>query len=238
MLGRHLKGHLFLFDSKPSPGLSSSSGLRLLLIFLLLEAVLGPRLSLLDRLGFPSPAAWVRVPVLLGLASLLVRFFAGVKFVQIGLIAWRSWSVTEVSYFLQVLVIANVTFVILFADQLRIILSNSALWGPAALAIFTNLLWGFYQELVYRGILQTELVRRWGTVPGILVANTLFTFGPLHYYHFSRNETGQAWPMFAGIFLIGLFFSVLFRRSDNLWIVGTLHGLGDCYLDGLAPLGH
>ena len=79
-------------------------------------------------------------------------------------------------------------------------------------------------------------MRRWGPAPGILVVNTLFTFGPLHFYHFSEGEPGQVWPMFAGIYLIGLFFSVLFWRSENLWIVGVLHGLGNCYIDGLAPI--
>jgi membrane protease YdiL (CAAX protease family) len=42
--------------------------------------------------------------------------------------------------------------------------------------------------------------------------------------------------MFAGIFTIGLFFSVLFWRSGNLWLVGILHGLGDAYMDGLRVI--
>jgi len=58
----------------------------------------------------------------------------------------------------------------------------------------------------------------------------LFTFGPLHFYHFS---TGSPLPMFAGIFTIGLFFSALYWRSGNLWLVAVLHGLGDAYIDGL-----
>src|SRR5207244_10948161 len=89
--------------------------------------------------------------------------------------------VTEESYFIQVLVIANVVFGILFADRLRMILADpGSWWRPAAIVVFTNFLWGFHQELVYRGILQTELVRRWGSLLGILVSNLLFTFGPLH----------------------------------------------------------
>ena len=93
------------------------------------------------------------------------------------------------------------------------------------------------QELVYRGILQTELVRRWGSILGILVSNFLFTFGPLHFYHFSHGVSGRALPVFTGVFLMGLFFGVLFRRSGNLAIVGILHGLGNCYIDGLGTLG-
>src|SRR5207302_9380681 len=129
-------------------------------------------------------------------------------------------------------------FVILYEARLRMILADTSLWGQVALVAFTNLLWGFHQELVYRGILQTELVRRWGSLLGILSSNLLFTFGPLHFYHFSGSVPGRAWPMFAGIFLIGLFFGVLFKRSGNLVIVGVLHGVGNCYIDGLGTLGH
>ncbi len=96
--------------------------------------------------------------------------------------------------------------------------------------LITYLIWGFYQELMYRGILQTELVRRWGPVAGILVSNTLFTFGPLHFYHFAGMSP---LPMFTWIFAIGLFFGVLLWRSGNLWIVGVLHGVGDAYFTGL-----
>ena len=111
------------------------------------------------------------------------------------------------------------------------------MWGQAGVVVFANLLWGFYQELVYRGILQTELVRRWGVLAGILVSNLLFTFGPLHFYHFSTSVPGQAFPLFVGIFSIGLFFGVVFWRSSNLVVVGVLHGLGNCYMDGLGTLG-
>jgi membrane protease YdiL (CAAX protease family) len=44
--------------------------------------------------------------------------------------------------------------------------------------------------------------------------------------------------VFAGVFLIGLFFGILYRTSGNLMIVGALHGLGNCYIDGLGRLTH
>jgi membrane protease YdiL (CAAX protease family) len=110
-------------------------------------------------------------------------------------------------------------------------------WRPVAIVVFINFVWGFHQELVYRGILQTELVRRWGALLGILVSDLLFALGPLHFYHFSGRAPGQALLMFTGIFLIGLFFGVLFKRSGNLAMVGILHGLGNCYIDGLGALG-
>jgi membrane protease YdiL (CAAX protease family) len=67
------------------------------------------------------------------------------------------------------------------------------------------------------------------------VSNLIFTFGPLHFYHFAaaQKDPSHLW-IFAGIFSIGLYFAMVFRRSGNLWIIAITHGLGDCFLDGLA----
>jgi membrane protease YdiL (CAAX protease family) len=124
--------------------------------------------------------------------------------------------------------------------KLKVILTQPALWSTAISVLLVQLLWGFYQELIYRGILQTELVRRWGAPTGIFISNILFTFGPLHFYHFRGIEENpsHAW-IFAAIFAIGLFFGFLFQRSSNLWIVGLFHGIGDWYLTGLQQVtGH
>jgi membrane protease YdiL (CAAX protease family) len=233
---RHLKGHLLLFQARHPPAWGSRAGLRLLLIVLLLEGILGPRLALPGLLGIPAPPAWLRVPLLLGLALALVRFFAGMRLSQIGLVPWRLWSVTERSYFVQVLVLANVVFGVLFAGRLRAVLGDRTLWGGACLVALVHLAWGFHQELVYRGILQSELVRRWGTLAGILASNLLFTLGPLHFYHLSRGSPARALPMLGGIFAIGLFFALLYRRSGNLWIVGLFHGIGDAWIGGVTTL--
>ncbi len=61
---------------------------------------------------------------------------------------------------------------------------------------------------------------------GILWANVLYTFGPLHSRYFA-SQASLAGPMFLSIFLIGLFFGVLYRRSGNLWIVACFHAIGN-----------
>ena len=172
----------------------------------------------------------MRIPVLLGLALLLTRFVARVKLSEIGLYPWREWSGTETSYFVQLLIIANVVFLLIFGHRLRTILAEPTGMRHVLTAMLPYLLWGFYQELSYRGFLQSELVRRWGPVAGVLVANTFFTFGPLHFYHFAGRSA--ALPIFAGIFAIGLFFGVVFQRSGNLWIVAIAHGIGNFYIEG------
>lgn len=234
--GPHWKGHLLLFDPEPPEPHEAASGARLLLIVALAEGVLGPRLGLMEWLGVHVPPPWLRVPLQVGLVLALVTSFARLKPSQLGLRSWAHWSTTEKTYFVQVFLLANVLFTVIFSEPLRAIARTRALWGPALVVFLTSLLWGFYQELIYRGILQTELVRRWRALVGILVANGLYTFGPLHFYHFAGGGWGESVVMFLSIFIIGLFFGLLFKRSGNLWIVGIFHGLGDWYIVGVGTV--
>lgn len=222
-LASHLKGHVFLFEAKPAAAYPPRAGLRLLLVVVLLEALIGPRLHVLDWLGVPQPHGAIRMALLLILLLALVRWFARAPFADLGLRPWREWTLVEKSYFVQVVIVANVLFALLFFARPRPPAVTSAL--PLVLAV--NFAWGFYQEMVYRGLLQTELVRRFGAIAGILAANVLFTFGPLHFYHFARPNP---WPMLAAIFAMGLFFAVLFHRSRNLWLPAVFHGIGTAWI--------
>jgi membrane protease YdiL (CAAX protease family) len=185
------------------------------------------RLGLL-RWFYPAVPLLVLVPLLLALALLSVPLLARLKLSQIGFHPWREWTATEKSYFVQLLVIANVVFPLVFAARLRVITAQPNALSIVATVFVPYLFFGFYQELVYRGMLQSELVRRWGAFAGVFVSNVLYTFGPLHWNYFSSLHV----PMFASIFAIGLFFGILFRRSGNLWIVAVIHGLGNAYIIG------
>lgn len=214
----HWRGHLLLFERRELPAVDAHAALRLLVVFVVLEGLLGPRFELLKVLGLAYPPPAVRIAFLMALALVAIRVFARVPLRSIGFVPWREWSATEKSYFLQVVVIGSVAGTVLLGSRLQ----------PVAFA--TALIWGFYQEVVYRGILQTALVRRMGAIAGIIVGNLLFTFGPLHFYHFFQTPS---WPlMFAAIFAIGLFFAALFHRSGNLWIAAVFHGLGTAFILG------
>ena len=231
-LTSHLKAHALIFDPEPRPSYAPAAGLRLLAVFVLLEGVIGPRQALLTFIGLPPLAMWVRVPLQLTAALLLIRFAASVRLREIGLYGWRCWSASEKAY-LQMIPLALVIFAVVTAGRLRA-LADSGLTPAAALTLISEVAWGFYQEVMYRGILQTELVRRWGVAPGILVSNTAYTFGPLHVYYWSTYQASQVWTMFGLVFAIGLFFALLFHRSGNLWLPAVLHGIGDVFLTGLG----
>ena len=228
-LSPHLKGHLLLFDHSASLTPGSTPAGRLLLVFLVLEAVLGPRLSILRWLHVPALPAWIRIPALFAVALALLRFVARLEPAQIGFKGWRSWSAAERSYFIQTLILGNIVFMLLSARPLRVIASDPSLWGTACMVTLTSLAWGLYQELVYRGILQTALVSRLGPAAGILIANTVFTFGPLHFYHFAGASPVA---MFVAIFAIGLYFGALRHRSGNLWMPAVFHGIGTAWILG------
>ena len=223
LAGSLWKGHFLLFDkaaTRPTHG--ESAGARLLIYTLLLEAF---RVAL-NATHLPIS---VRAPLYLALALLAIQRGVRVAWSDIGFRPWRDWNQTEKSYFVQVVIIANVVFGSVFAAGL-----TAQLGGPDAVSViwlvFVPLLFlGFYQEVVYRGMLQTELVRRCGPAAGLLIANVLYTFSPGHYDYFSAPRAVAA-PMFAAIFAMGLVFGLIYRRSGNLWIVAVMHALGNAYI--------
>jgi len=241
MKRRWWQGQFFLFDDSPRLAFNASQRLRLIVIFLALEFLIRPLLrSTANRLHIAT-ASWsalLQMALLVAAASLLIVGFAGVPLYQLGLRHWRQWTQTEVFYFLEILPLTVVIFFVIQFPTLKYlwIHHQARLLG---IVFVQQMLWGFYQELLYRGIVQTMLARGLGAAPGILLANLIFTFGPLHFYHFalSRHDPAHLW-IFAGIFAIGFYFAILYHRSRNLCIVGTLHGLGDFFIDGLAQIVH
>lgn len=234
------RGHLFLFERLQPAAYSTAAAYKLLLVFLIFEALLRPFSNAGARLLGITDSVWwplLQISALIALACWLVVKFVRMRLSQLGLARWRGWSKVEKVYFLEIVPIAVIIFCIFVWNDLRLLWTRPDLWRAGLLIFLSKMIWGFYQEFLYRGMLQAVLVRGWGTYTGILVSNLVFTFGPLHFYHFAtaRANPSHLW-IFAGIFAIGLFFAVLFHRSGNLWIVGTLHGVGDWFIDGLSLL--
>jgi len=224
------KGHVFRFGRQPETATyGNTAGARLVMIAVGLEVVRLAR----QPLRLSSLPLVVEIAIYLVAVLVLTRFVAGVTWDQIGFRRLALWNATEKAYFFEVLMLVNLVFLLLFGERIRTVMSDpSAMWK----LFVPYLVFGFYQEVVYRGLLQTELVRRWGATAGILASNTLFTFGPLHYQYLSKKPT-IALPMFAAIFAIGLLFAFVFHRSRNLWIVATMHAFGNAYAVGALGSG-
>jgi membrane protease YdiL (CAAX protease family) len=235
-LGPFFRGHILGFERRGAPAYSSTTGFRLLVIFLVLEFVSGPRIPVLTWLGL-APPVWLRVPILLAISVLAVRLWAKVSFSDIGFLSWRNWSTTEKLYFAQVVILANAIFIVVYSHPLGFLQGRSDVWPAVAAIVVVEFIWGFYQEFNYRGILQTELTRRFGGVWGPLTANVVFTLGPLHFYHFtSTTSWSSTATILAATFSIGLLFAFIFHRTRNIWLVGVFHGIGNAYMNGAAEI--
>ena len=234
------RGHFFLFDKPQLITYTPQQGFRLLVIFIFLEAIIRPLSLFCSRqLNIGNYNWWsiVNMTILTFLFFLLIKNFARVKTAELGLYSWRQWTKTEKLYLLQIIPVTIIIFSVFNAAGLKVLWSRPNSSEIVLLTLIPQMIWGFYQELLYRGILQTELVRRWGAPKGILASNFIFTFGPLHAYHFlAVRHNPSHLLIFVAIFCIGLFFSIVFNRSGNLWIIGIMHGLGDLFIEGLAKV--
>jgi len=119
-LAVHARGHFLLFDPRSVARWDAVTGARLLLIAVGIEAIR------LVAVRWFHPTVPLLILVLLLLAGVLglVHFAARLKLSQIGLYRWSAWSAVEKSYFVQLLVIANVVFPLVFASRLRLILAQ------------------------------------------------------------------------------------------------------------------
>ena len=216
-------GHVFWFD-RPAEAAAycEQKGVRLLVFAVVLEAFR----ILTNVAGAPVPSFrfWAAPTLLLTLVGLRRM---GLSARDVGLRPWREWNATERSYFIQMVMLVNLVFPAVFATRLARAFSEST--PPVLAGTFVAYLFlGFFQELLYRGMLQTELTRRWGAAGVIIVSSLLYTF--VQHYDYFALAASRAMSMFAAVFAVGLLFAVIFRRSGNLWIVGTMHAFGNAYI--------
>ena len=109
---------------------------------------------------------------------------------------------------------------------------NEAMGSPLS-TIFaaTSLVVGLREELAYRAILQTQLRRRFGVLPALLVSNVLFVL-----YHLGAQAFTplNIWQMFAAGTIIGL----AYEASGSLLLAVALHAIYDaiyCFTPLLHP---
>ena len=227
LLADSVRAHALRFGPPLAPAYGNAAGIRVLVAFLVVGV------GLFFALRFASAAAGVRGSPAANLGfvvALLAAFvmaqwtFVGLPMAGIGLRRFADWTRRERLYFFQVAPLAAAVFAIVFGDHLQALLARHGLAGFVLFSVLTGLLWGMVQEFLYRGWLQTELTRRFGATAGLLAANAVFTFGPLHF-NYLVGAAGVRWGGLAAVFGIGLFFGILYYRSGNLWIPAVLHGL-------------
>jgi membrane protease YdiL (CAAX protease family) len=219
-----LRAHALQFERPLAPSYDAAAGKRVLIAFVVVAfgVFYGLRLLLPGTpVGRSSFVAALLVAFLLAQHTYVRSPGA-----EIGLLRPSAWTRRERLYAVQCLLLALPAFMFLFRDRLRELIELHGPLGFVVFSVLTGLAWGAVQEFLYRGWLQTELTRRFGGMAGLLLANLVFTFGPLHLNHvLSPDGYGPKWATLAAIFGIGLLFGLVYRRSGNLWIPALLHGL-------------
>lgn len=227
LLEDSLRAHVLIFEATLAPIYGNAVGIRMLVAFLVVGV------GIFFALRFVAGAAGLRglpaanlgfVVVLLAAFLLAQRAFVRMPMAVAGLRRFADWKRRERLYFFEVVPLATVVFAIVFHAHLLGLLEQHGFAGFLLFSVLTGLLWGMVQEFLYRGWLQTELTRRFGATAGLLAANAVFTFGPLHL-NYLADPAGVRWGALVAVFGIGSFFGIVYGRSGNLWIPAVLHGL-------------
>ena len=219
---------ILYFNNKVKPLYHPEQGKDILVIVLVFEGIREFITLIKNYLGYTGLlSTGITAIIFLGLVLLVTKFFQ-IKLKDIGLKKLSNWNKYEIVFML--LIVPIYFFIFYYFTKNRFVTSlNENGWELLFVTFIFYMCWGFYQEWIYRGFLQTELTRRYGGITAILLANIIFTFGPLHFDLIYQGK----FIILGAIFLIGLFFGAIYNRSYNLWIIAILHGIGDWFLIGL-----
>lgn len=104
--------------------------------------------------------------------------------------------------------------------------------GPVLKYLVLFLAWvmlnGFWQEIVFRGYLQTRCVERYGVVAGVLIATVYFVL-----VHFVDRTLDPLWVIVMIIMFILL--GLMYHQTKSLYLVGAVHGMIN-YFSGVLDL--
>ncbi|MEX0645042.1 MAG: CPBP family intramembrane glutamic endopeptidase [Parvularculaceae bacterium] len=223
------KGHVFAFE-RPLERLPNTPAIaRFVLAFVLCGvALLWIGRQALDQsyLADQRIERLALVAALMALSLVIAQTCVGKHWGHLGLRPISEWTRREVLYAAQVLPIASIVFFLIFRPLIDQLIDRNGAIGFLAFNLLYGLIWGFYQEFAYRGLLQNALSSWMGPVAGVLLANLVFTFGPLHasLYAGAMEDPSQA-LVFLPIFAVGLLFGIVYQRSGNLWLPAIFHGL-------------
>jgi len=106
-------------------------------------------------------------------------------------------------------------------------------WKWCAIYVFAFLVVAVEEEFQYRGYLLYALARGIGFWPAAIVSSVVFAYGHL-------ENPGETWLGILNLFLSGLLFCLLLRRSGDLWLPIGFHASWDwaqTYLYGIPDSG-
>jgi len=203
-------------------------------------------------LVLPLLAATVVFPIarpLSPLAELAINFVFGQILSMGGIAVVYLWATGKELSFVrirkptlgQVLVIAVAPFIVLFSIGIVNLISVSLGVQAASHSLlnfegieptfylvlipFMILIVGPFEELLYRGIIQTRLTHSFRRPTAIVLAS--FIFVPIHLTAYSAGGAAlvQVLAAFAALFAGSIIYGALYEWTENLTVVALTHGL-------------
>lgn len=203
-------------------------------------------------LVLPLLAATLVFPIeqpLSPLVELAINFVFGQILAMGGIAAAYLWATGKKLSFVrirkptlgQLLVIAVAPFVVLFSIGIVNVISFSLGVEAASHSLlnfegieptfylvlipFMILIVGPFEELLYRGIIQTRLTNSFSRPTAIVLAS--FIFVPIHLTAYSAGGASliQVLAAFAALFAGSVIYGALYEWTENLTVVALAHGL-------------
>ena len=220
---------------------------------IILAAGLGFGATLLPAvLVLPLLAATMVFPIeqpLSPLAELTINFVFGQILAMGGIAATYLWATGKELSFVrirtptlgQLLVIAVAPFVVLFSIGIVNLISFSLGVQAASHSLlnfegieptfylvlipFMILIVGPFEELLYRGVIQTRLTNSFSRPSAIVLAS--FIFVPIHLTAYSAGGASlvQVLAAFGALFAGSVIYGALYEWTENLTVVALAHGL-------------
>lgn len=164
------------------------------------------------------------------LAIYLMLRWEGKTFRDIGLIkenltvkAFFIGAITAIAWvaFMQFVYIPSIKYFFEVPDYTEYNFIKSSLARLLMTIVAALIIGGFYEEIVFRGyiqnVLEKRIFKRFSPMLSIFVVSILFGL-----YHLQQD----IFAVFAAV-MGGLYWSILFRKSGNLWIPIISHALFD-----------
>ena len=186
---------------------------------------------------FEDPACSTTVGVLNGLISFLIVWFL-IRVIERSNFTWEAvglnWRNNSPLATLLGVILALCLFIAAVLTGQILGFSTSSM-NPSMLSVSTPIFFqrfilylamGFGEEIVFRGYVQTRLVRQFTTVWGVLATSVLFTL--LHQISYRLSPV----VILSGV-MLWTTLGILYHLSKSLYLVGFFHGTMNTLLNSL-----
>ena len=186
---------------------------------------------------FEDPACSTTVGVLNGLISFLIVWFL-IRVIERSNFTWEAvglnWRNNSPLATLLGIILALCLFIAAVLAGQILGFSTSSM-NPSMLSVSTPIFFqrfilylamGFGEEIVFRGYVQTRLVRQFTTVWGVLATSVLFTL--LHQISYRLSPV----VILSGV-MLWTTLGILYHLSKSLYLVGFFHGTMNTLLNSL-----